>query len=93
MSDFVLVRQDNGLIGPVSRTFAERKGLDVVEGDATDAIGRLVQPSRENGRPAKPRTTVAQAAAKKASGDRSSEQQAVTPTEGAADNTLTNTKE
>ena len=83
MSDFVLVKHDNGLVSPVSRALAEARGLETVEGDTHDLAGRLVKPVRANGRPVKKRTSVKKAAAKKA----------VTPDEGAADNTLTNTKE
>lgn len=84
MSDFVLVRHENGIVAPVSRALAERRGLDVVPGDAVDATGRPVRPVRDGGRPVKPKTSVAEKAAEK---------KAVTPTEGAAATTLTETKE
>lgn len=93
MPEFVLVRHDNGVIAPVSAAIAKRKGFDIVEGDAVRPDGRLARPTRENGRAVKPRTTVAKKAAKKASGAKSSEQKAVTPTEGAAETTLTESKE
>lgn len=94
MTDFVLVRHENGIIAPVPAALAARKGFDVVEGSATRPDGRLVAPVRDNGRPVKPPTTVAKAAAKKSSGgNSSSEEQAVTPNEGAAETTLTTTKE
>lgn len=92
MSDLVLVRHDNGTISPVSRVMAEKRGWQVVEGEATRPDGRPARPTRENGRPVKPRTTVADKAAKKTSGEKSPKE-AVTPTEGAADTTLTDTKE
>lgn len=111
MSDFVLVRHDNCHIGPISRAFAEKRDLDVVDGTAAGADGRPVKTTRGNGRPIKPRATVAKKAAtkktaatpkkraaakrpaaKKAAAEKASKQ-AVTPTEGAADNTLTTPKE
>ena len=79
----VLVRHPNGLISPVSAVMAARKGLEVVEGDALRLDGRLQRSTRDNGRPVKPRTSVAQEAAKKAAGD-VPEPQALTPPEGAA---------
>ena len=107
MSDFVLVRQDNGHIGPVSRAFAEKRGLGIVDGDAVDVrTGRLKKVTRGNGRPVKPKASVAKkaaaprrapakksAAAKKTAAKKAAPNKAVTPTEGAADTTLTNTKE
>lgn len=87
MTDFVLVRHENGIIAPVARAFAERRQLDIVEGDAVRPNGKPVRPVRENGRAVKPKRNLP-----KASGASSSEK-AVTPTEGAADSTLTNPKE
>ncbi len=84
MPDFVLVRHDNGIVAPVSRALADRRKLQTVDGDATDPTGRPVKPRRDNGRPVKPKTSVAKKAAEK---------KAVTPDEGAADNTLTDNKE
>lgn len=83
MSDFVLVQLDNGQVASVPAALARRRKLKTVDGDAVDASGRPVKPTRGNGRPAKPKTSVAKAA----------EQKAVTPTEGAADSTLTDSKE
>ena len=50
MSDFVLVRQDNGLIGPVSRTFAERMVTDHTASNqqAKDLASRLNLSPEEN---------------------------------------------
>ena len=87
MPDLVLVRHENGIIAPVSRSLAERRGLDIVEGDAVRPNGRPVRPVRENGRPVKPKRNLPKASDAPASG------QAVTPTEGAAESTLTNHKE
>lgn len=96
MSQFVLVRHDNGIVSPVSAAIAARKGFEVVEGPAVDLRGRPVRPVRDNGRPVKPRTTVAVEAAKKSSEhepDVDATEQAVTPDEGAAESTLTESKE
>lgn len=82
MPEFVLVRHENGIVSPVSRAFAERRGLNTVEGDAVRPTGKPVRATRENGRPVKPKTSVAKKAAEK---------KAVVPSEGAAESALTDT--
>lgn len=91
MAEFVLVRHPNGTVSPVSAAFAARRGLEVVDDDPIGPNGLPKPATRDNGRPIKPHTTVDDEAAKKASGDSSPEELAVTPPEGAAETTLTDT--
>ncbi|WP_181312465.1 hypothetical protein [Nocardioides campestrisoli] len=80
MADLVLVRYDLGdeyEITPRSRAYAEANGLEVLDESVTNRDGTQKKPYRirkRSGRPAKPQTTVAEAAAKKAAGSKSADQ-------------------
>lgn len=87
---FVLVEHENGIIAPVSRAHAEISGAKVVEGSAVDLTGKPVRPVRADGRPIKPKRNLPKASGATRSG---ASETAVTPTEGAANSTLTNPKE
>lgn len=89
-NDFVLVEHENGIIAPISRVLAEISGAKVVEGAAVDLTGKPVRPVRSNGRPVKPKRALSKASDATRPG---ASEEAVTPTEGAADSTLTNPKE
>lgn len=82
MSEFVLVRHENGIVAPVGRAFAESRDLDIVEGDAVDLTGKPVKAVRDNGRPVKPKKNLPAAKAS---------EKAVVPSEGAAEPALTDT--
>lgn len=79
MADLVLVRYDLGdeyEITPRSRAYAEANGLEVLDEPLTNRDGTRKAPYRirkSSGRPAKPKTTVADAAAK-AAGSTSADQ-------------------
>lgn len=71
MADLVLVRYDLGdeyEITPRGRAFAEANELEVLDEPAIDRTGAVVKARRvrkRSGRPAKPKTTVSDEAAKK----------------------------
>lgn len=64
MSDLVRVRE-NGFELNVGRTHAEAAGLEVLDEPTTRPDGTLRRATRINGRPVKPKTTVAKKAAEK----------------------------
>lgn len=64
MPDYVRVAV-NGYKRTVSRGYADNAGLSALDEPATDAFGRPLAQTRENGRRAKPRTTVEREAAKR----------------------------
>ena len=64
MSDLVRVRL-NGVEKNVGRTFAEANELEVLDEPTRNLDGTLRATTRANGRPRKPKTSVADAAAKK----------------------------
>lgn len=72
MADLVRVRLD-GFEKTVGRTFAEKYDLDVLDEPATRADGSVRTETRIGGRRTKPKTTVSQEAAKKASAKPASE--------------------
>lgn len=62
----VVPTADGDRVVTIGRTRAEMVGLDVLEGEPTrTAAGNPVRESRPNGRPAKPKTSVAKKAAEK----------------------------
>lgn len=68
MSELVRVRLENsqGVVEKsVSPLFAEANGLTVLDGPGRSADGRARPTTRANGRPAKKKTSVAEAAAAK----------------------------
>lgn len=65
MSEFVRVRLENGHEVSLAAVFVEGTSLQVLDEPATDLRGRPLGASRMNGRPMKPKTTVAKEAAKK----------------------------
>lgn len=67
MSDeFVRIRTENGMESTISATYAEGlEGVEILDEPATNSWGRPLPATRQNGRPAKPRTTVTKAAARK----------------------------
>lgn len=66
MSEFVSIPVGKGLRATVSRAFAEKKGIEILDVPATDRRGRPLSVSRLDGRKRKPKTTVDQAAIAKA---------------------------
>lgn len=64
MSELVRVRVD-GVERNVGRAHAERFGYTILDIPARRPDGSLRGPTRSNGRPAKPKTSVAEAAAAK----------------------------
>lgn len=64
MSDLVRVRID-GLEKNVGRTFADVKGLTVLDEPTVSVDGRPRPTTRKNGRAVKPQTSVAKKAAEK----------------------------
>lgn len=67
MPEFVSIKAGTGRRVSVSRAYAESiEGVEVLDLPATNRRGRPLSPSRLDGRPVKPRTTVKKAAAKKA---------------------------
>jgi hypothetical protein len=63
---FVRVRLPNGYETSVSEVHAQSEGLEILDAPATNLRGKPLPATRKNGRPKKKRTSVAQAAAKKA---------------------------
>lgn len=63
---FVRVRLANGHETSLNEDFARSEGLQILDEPATDYRGWPLPVSRKNGRRVKPRTTVNEAAAKKA---------------------------
>lgn len=73
--EFVSIKAGTGRRVTVARAYAEGiKGVELLDLPATDRRGRPLSPSRLNGRPNKPRTTVNDAVAERAA--------ATTPTSG-----------
>ena len=64
MSDLVRVRL-NGVEKNVGAAFAEANGLKVLDEPTRKGDGTLRRPTRAHGRPTKPKTSVAEAAAAK----------------------------
>lgn len=64
MSELVRVRL-NGFEKSVGKNFAESNGLEVLDEPARHQDGRVRATTRTKGRPVKPRTSVAEAAAAK----------------------------
>lgn len=91
--EFVLVEHENGIVAPVGRVFAETYKLNIVEGDAVDLRGRPVRPTTKHGRDVKPRRNLPTLPESSDAAQDAASDEAVTPTEGAADSTLTTTKE
>jgi hypothetical protein len=81
MADLVRVRLD-GVEKNVGAAFAERLGLEVLDEPTRRADGSLRAPSRANGRPRKPKTSVAEAAAAKK--EKAAQPDASTPEEASA---------
>jgi hypothetical protein len=63
---FVRVRLPNGHETSINGDFARSEGLEILDAPATNLRGKPLPATRKNGRPKKKRTSVAQAAAKKA---------------------------
>lgn len=66
MSEFVRVSLANGHEATLSAAFVAGTDLQVLDVPATDLRGRPLPASRKGGRRMKPKTTVAEAAVKKA---------------------------
>jgi hypothetical protein len=66
MSEFVRVSLPNGHEATLSRVYAEKVGLPILDVPATNLRGRPLPASRKDGRRIKPKTTVEKEAAKKA---------------------------
>lgn len=71
MSDFVRVSLPNGHEATLSRSYAESRGLSVIDSPATNSRGLPLPASRKGGRRIKPATTVNKEAAKKATAKKS----------------------
>lgn len=64
--EFVRIRNENGYESTLSAAYvAGLEGVEVLDGPATNTWGRPLPATRRNGRPAKQRTTVKKAAARK----------------------------
>lgn len=64
MSDLVVARL-NGFDKPVGRAFAEAKGLEVLDESHLNPDGSIRRMAKSNGRPMKPKTSVAKKVAEK----------------------------
>lgn len=64
---FARVRCENGYEHSINEEYARSRGLEVLDEPATDRRGRPLPATRKNGRPVKPRVSVDEAAAARAS--------------------------
>lgn len=89
--EFVRIRTENGMESTISAAYAEGvEGVEIIDEPATNSWGRPLPATRQNGRPAKPRTSVKAAASKRAASKRAAKKTAAaleadaTPTPGGA---------
>lgn len=67
MAEFVSIKAGTGRRVSVSRAYADGlEDVEILDQPATDRRGRPLAPSRLDGRPTKPKTSVSKEAAKKA---------------------------
>jgi hypothetical protein len=77
MSEFVRVRLENGYEASLSQSFVDgldKGDVEVLDAPATNTWDRPLPATRQDGRPAKKRTTVKKEAAKKAASSTSPEE-------------------
>lgn len=85
MTEFVSIKADNGRVVSVSKDFADTlKDVEILDEPATNLRGRPLGERRAGGRRAKPKTTVAKAAAKKTASTATPPSEPGDPTSGVA---------